>query len=139
MSKNNFDTNKYYMHNNGNVVLLILYIDNLFVIGSNNKLIIWLKNYLQSMFAMIDLEIIQQYLERISRGIFIHQTKHVENILKKFKILGFRFAYTPLLEGLVLVNNTKSTLCNVTFFCKLVEKLIFLIITRLDIAYALNS
>nr|PNR29582.1 hypothetical protein PHYPA_028276 [Physcomitrium patens] len=77
--------------------------------------------------------------ERISRGIFIHQTKHVENILKKFKILGFRFAYTPLLEGLVLVNNTKSTLCNVTFFCKLVEKLIFLIITRLDIAYALNS
>lgn len=39
MTKSNFDANMYYMQRDGDIILFMLYIDDLFVIESNIKLI----------------------------------------------------------------------------------------------------
>lgn len=41
MIRRNFDVNMYNMYKGGDIVLFMLYIDDLFVTGSNIKFIMW--------------------------------------------------------------------------------------------------
>lgn len=80
MTKNNLNANISYMYKDGNIFIFMFYIDKFFVTRSDNNLIIWYMNYLQSTFDVVDLKIIQQYLgidfDKTSQDIFIHQTKY---------------------------------------------------------------
>lgn len=58
-TRSNFDANIYDIYNDGDIVIFMLYVKNLFITRINIKLIIWLKNYLQIVFDMVDLKIIQ--------------------------------------------------------------------------------
>ena len=56
------DPNMYYMHQDGETLILMLYVDDLFITGSNDKLIAWLKRFLHTEFDMTDLGKVQRYL-----------------------------------------------------------------------------
>ena len=45
----------YYMHQKGEVLILMIYMDDLFLIGSSETLISWIKHLLHAMFKMVDL------------------------------------------------------------------------------------
>jgi hypothetical protein len=64
------------MHKNGETLFLMLYVDNLLIIGSFDQLISGLKKILHQEFKMTDLGILKWYLaiffEKIILGIFLY-------------------------------------------------------------------
>jgi hypothetical protein len=62
MKRSNSDGNMYYMHKNGDTLILMLYVDDLFITRSSDTLISWLKNILHKEFEMTDLGQVKRYL-----------------------------------------------------------------------------
>jgi hypothetical protein len=91
---------------------------------------------------MKDLGPIKKYLgisfEQVPKGIFLHQKDYATSILRDFGMQDCKTSPIPLLEGLVLVKDTHSPPVNSSYYYKLVGKLIFLTITRIDLAYAVS-
>jgi len=132
----------YYMHSEGETLILMLYFDDLFITGSSDRLITWLKTFLHKQFEMTDLGHVQRYLgisfEQTILGIFLHQKAYTHSILQEFGMTACKPATTPLPEGHILVTNMESPYIDSTYYGRLVGKLIFLTITRPDIAYAVS-
>jgi len=63
------------MHQDGETLLLMLYVDDFFLTGSSDKLISWLKVFLHKEFEMTNLGPIRHYLgisfERVLLGLFL--------------------------------------------------------------------
>jgi hypothetical protein len=76
--------------------------------------------------------------ENVPPGIFLHQRDYALSILTDFGMAQCKSAPSPLPEGLVLVINMDSPYVDSTHYCKLVGKLIFLTITRPDLAYVVS-
>jgi hypothetical protein len=91
---------------------------------------------------MTDLGIIKRYLgisfDTVPLGTFLHQRDYKLSILTDFGMEHCKSAPSPLPEGLVLVTNMASPYVDSTHYYKLVGKLIFLTITRPDLAYAVS-
>ena len=136
------DGNLYYMHRQGETIILLLYVDDLFITGSSDRLISWLKDFLHNEFDMTDLGKVRRYLgisfEQTTLGILLHQKDYAASILKEFGMQDCRPATTPLPEGQILVADMKSPTIDKTHYYKLVGKLIFLMVTRPDLAYAVS-
>jgi hypothetical protein len=62
MIKNKSNPNMYYMHQKGEVLILMIYMDDLFVTGSSETLISWIKHLLHTTFEMVDLGPVKRYL-----------------------------------------------------------------------------
>jgi hypothetical protein len=61
MTRSNYDSNMYYMRKNGEFLILMVYVDDLFITGSCDKLILSVKEFLHNTFSMTDLGIIRTY------------------------------------------------------------------------------
>jgi hypothetical protein len=142
LQRSTSDGNMYFMHKDGDTLILMLYVDDLFIIGSSDRLISWLKTFLHKEFNMTDLGMVKRYLgisfKNVPPGIFLHQCDYALSILTDFGMAQCKSAPSPLPEGLVLVTNMDSPYVDSTYYCKLVGKLIFLTITRPDLAYAVS-
>jgi hypothetical protein len=66
----------YNMHKDGNTLILMLYVDDLFITNSSDRFISWLKTFLHKEFDMTDLGMVKRYLvisfENVPLGIFLH-------------------------------------------------------------------
>jgi hypothetical protein len=93
-------------------------------------------------FKMKDLGHIKKYLgisfEQVPKDLFLHQKDYATSILHDFGMQDCKASPIPLPKGLVLVKDTHSPPINSSYYCKLVGKLIFLTITRIDLAYAVS-
>jgi hypothetical protein len=130
------------MRKNGEILILMLYVDDIFLTGSSVSLISWIKDNLQRQFKMTDLGKVKRYFgisfETVPLGIFIHQRDYAASILRDFGMANCKSAYIPLPEGLILVSDMKTLDIDPTYYCQLVGKLIFLTITRPDLSYAVS-
>jgi hypothetical protein len=142
MTQSNYDSNMYFMHKNGEIIILMVYVDDLFITGSCDKLITSVKDFLHRTFSMTDLGHISRYLgvsfEQLPQGIFIHQRDYARSILHDFGMSACRSVKVPMQEGLILISDMLSPYVNSTYYCQLVGKLIFLTISRPNIAFAVN-
>ena len=71
-------------------------------------------------------------------GIFICQAKYAKDFLKRFKMLNCNPTSTPIATGLKLSKEENGTKVYLSFFKRLVVKLMYLTPTRPDIMYAVN-
>ena len=84
-------------------VILILYVDNILIMGNDKKLIINLKKTLSSQqFQMKDLGPVQSYLGmRITRNrqkhlLWLDQVSYIDNALKRFNLSNAKSTHSPL-------------------------------------------
>ena len=79
-------------------IILLLYVDDLFLTG-NGKQIMESKKKLAEEFEMKDLGLMHYFLGlevwKSSEGIFLNQGKYAVEILKRFNMLEFRAMNTP--------------------------------------------
>jgi hypothetical protein len=103
------------------------------------------KSFLQNKFKIKDLGELKYFLGievlKDSNGICLNQRKYCLELLHDYGLLACRLVLTPLPENIVL--NHKETdddklLKNITSYQKLIGKLIYLTMTRPDIAYAVH-
>ena len=127
-------------------IILILYIDNLLIMGNSQPMIHSIKTQLKAVYQMKDLGAATSYLgiqitrDWKQRSIWIDQEDYIHNALTRFNLLKANDTRTPLPEGVHLVAATEPTpLEKLTRYQQLIRTLLYASIgTHPDIAFAVT-
>ena len=123
-------------------VIVCLYVDDMLIVGSDDKMIAFTKNMLNSRYDMKDMGLADVILgikiKRTSEGLILSQSHYVDNILGKFDKDNSSIARTPVDVTLHLSKNKKESVSQVEY-SRVISSLMYLIsCTRLDIVYVVN-
>jgi hypothetical protein len=141
-TKSRADSNLYFKVMNDEPVILLLYVDDLFLTGEE-KLITECKKKLASEFEMKDLGLMHYFLglgvwQSLER-IFLNQGKYAFEILKRFVMLECKSMNTPMETKLKLLVDTSLELIDATLYRQIIGSLMYLTNTRPDIFFFVNT
>ncbi|GJR51390.1 ribonuclease H-like domain-containing protein [Tanacetum coccineum] len=130
---------------NGVFIAILVYVDDIVVIGNNNSEIDKFKHFLSTKFMIKDLGQVKYFLgigvlENIN-GLCLSQRKYCLELLNEYGLLACKPATTPLQQNVVLgyeESENDKFLPSMTKYQKIVGKLIYLSITRPDISYVVH-
>ena len=125
-------------------MILILYVDDLLLLGEDLSKIEDVKRQLGKLYQMKDLGPASSYLgiritrDQNTRAIWIDQQAYIENALKRFELLDANSTNTPLPAGIHLEKSEEPVALNTkTYYQQMIRTLIYAAIgTRPDIAFA---
>jgi hypothetical protein len=126
------------------LVILVLYMDDLFLTGEEN-LIAQTKREISEEFEMKDLGLMHYFLGlevwQKPGEIFLSQGKYVVDILHRFGMMDCKSMTTPMISNLKKLQDqvTGSDLEDPTVYWQIIGSLMYLVHTRPDICYAVNS
>ena len=141
-SKSNGESTLYIKETNGNVLIVVLYVDDLIFTGNNKALIGEFKEAMKNEFEMTDLGLLKYFLgievKQMHDGIFISQEKYAGQILERFKIQNSKATPTPTKVGLNLSKEDSNKRVDPTLYKSMVGSLMYLTATRPDLMHAVN-
>eukprot|EP00253_Pinus_taeda_P034822 PITA_34822 len=137
------DPNLYTMYNNqGQIILISLYVDDMIITGDADNLIRGIKKLMAQVFEMKDLGSLHYCLGlevcRNTGQTFLTQWKYDRNLLEKFGMDQCRSAAIPLQHNLKLSSDDDTKEVDATMYRQLVGSLIYLTTTRPDLAYSVS-
>jgi hypothetical protein len=142
MIQSSQDGNLYYLQESGQTVILVLYVDDLFITGDHLVKVRQLQKLLHSKFEMTYLGHCSKYLGlefvQTKSGIKLHQQAYAKSILFEFGLMDCNASKTPLPAGFKLRKDTQTPLVDKTLYQRMIGKLKFLTHTRYDIAFVVN-
>lgn len=101
------DPTVYIQHHEGDILILILYVDGIIIIGSSSSMIQSVQRALMEQFEMTDLDFLHFFLGlqviQSLDGISIFQQKYALDMLKQFSMLDCKLAPTPFQSGVVFI------------------------------------
>jgi hypothetical protein len=138
------DPNLYIKSMDGDVVILVIYVDDIIITGSKAGAIAKVKSNLCLSFDMINLGLLHYCI-----GVEVWQTykhfcftmKYAKSLLDRFRMADCKISSTPMEKGLKLSAKTNSKVVNESVYRKLVGSLIDLIhltATRPDLHYVVS-
>ncbi|KAE8672566.1 G patch domain-containing protein TGH [Hibiscus syriacus] len=126
----------------GKITLLIVYVDDMIITGSDIEEIEKLKMNLAKEFETKDLGSMRYFLgmevARSEEGLVINQRKYVLDLLAETGMLDCKPVETPMESGLKFCKERTGNPVNKETYQRLVGKLIYLSLTRPDIAYSVS-
>ena len=141
MQKNKSDHFVFYRNSSLGMILLVVYVDDIVITGSNSKGISSLKSFLQSQFHTKELGMLRHFLGievMVSKhGIFLYQRKYVLNLLSEIEKLGVKPCSSLMVPGVHLTKEGK-TFEDSERYRRLVGKLNCLTVTLPDIAHLVS-
>jgi hypothetical protein len=141
-TKSKEDSNLYFKVMNDEPVILLLYVDYLFLTGEE-KLITECKKRLASKFEMKELDLMHYFLGlevwQSPERIFLNQGKYTVKILMRFDMLKCKPMNTPMEAKLKLLVDTSSDLIDATPYRQIIGSLMYLTNTRPDICFSMNT
>ena len=124
------------------ITVLLVYVDDIIITGSDMIGIQEIKDTLSSSFHMKDLGMLQYFLglevHTSKGGIFINQHKYATDLIKLARLENSTPVDTPLEVNVKYRREDGDLLSDATYYRKLVCSLVYLTITRPDISYAVN-
>lgn len=127
------------------VLFLLVYVDDLVITCNSESEIESFKVFLKNKFKIKDLGELKYFLGievlKSKNGLCLNQRKYCLELLHELGLLACKPVMTPLPENIVLAHKESDDdkyLKNITNYQKLVGKLIYLTLTRPDIAYAIH-
>jgi hypothetical protein len=140
-SKSHANPNLLYKVVNNAPLILLLYVDDLFLIGVN-PLIIQCKKELATEFHMKDLGLMHYYLGlevwQMHGEVFLGQGKYVIKILQKFGKMDCKSMATPMVTYLRKLRDSDFDPVDSSLYRELIGSLMYLVNTRPDICFAVN-
>lgn len=123
-------------------LLILLYVDDMIIIGENESEISNLRNELFVRFEMKILGQIGCFLglevEKLAQGYFVSEEGYAKNLLQRFSMGGSKEKTTPMEPNLKLKKDGDKSLKDAIKFRQLVGSLIYLTITRPEISYSVG-
>ena len=133
------------------IAFLILYVDDILLIGNDVELLKSVKDYLNSKFSMKDLGEaayilgIKIYRDRSRRLIGLSQSTYLDKILKKFRMDESKKGFLPMLQGTKL-SKTQSPataedreVMNLKPYASAIGSIMYaMLCTRPDVAHAIS-
>jgi hypothetical protein len=144
INKSVVDPNLYYNIVNGESLILVLYIDYLFLTNTKS-LIVECKYVLASEFEMKDLGMMHYFfgldMWKRTDEIFLSQGKYTIEILKKFGMLNYKPMATPMVTNLKKLSQSSfdSDEIDPTLYKYIIGSLMYLVNTRLNIFYEVST
>ncbi|RVW92973.1 Retrovirus-related Pol polyprotein from transposon RE1 [Vitis vinifera] len=137
------DHTMFYKHSNeGKVVILIVYVDDIVLTGDDCNELEKLKGKLAEEFEIKDLEALKYFLgmefARSKEDIFVNQRKYALDLLDETGMLGCKPAETPIELNVKLQPTKAKNVKDRDCYHRLVGRLIYLSHTRPDIAFSVT-
>ncbi|KAI5327629.1 hypothetical protein L3X38_027025 [Prunus dulcis] len=138
------DPSLFVKHVGSDSVLLLLYVDDIILIGSKDGLVQEVIDELSAVFEMKDMGRLTYFLGlQISYhdngDIFVCQTKYARDLLAKAGMDTCRSCTTPCKPHCQLLASEGDSLSDPTIYRSIVGALQYLTFTRLDLCYAVNT
>ncbi|GJX19783.1 ribonuclease H-like domain-containing protein [Tanacetum coccineum] len=142
-SQSKSDYSLFIKSDKGVLLALLVYVDDIIIIGNSKSEIEKFKVFLKSTFMIKYLGKLKYFFEievvDTDKGISLNQIKYVLDLLSKYAMLACKPAKTPLMSKLVISNEASENyplLVNISDYQKLMGILIYLTNTRPGISYA---
>jgi hypothetical protein len=127
---------------NHGIVVIIIYVDDLIITGENDVDISDLKKLLKQKFEMKDLGELRYFLGieviHSPKGIWLLQRQYALNKLSEYGMTVCKPISIPLEQNVKLSANERKLVEDTTMYKRIVGSLIYMIITRLDLSYAVG-
>ena len=124
-------------------ILLLLYVDDMIITGDDLSDIQELKDFLSQQFEMIDLGHLSYFLgleiTHSTNGLYITQAKYASNLLSQAGLTDCKTVDTPVELNVHLTPSGGKPLSNPSLYRRLVGSLVYFIVTRPDISYAIHQ
>ena len=131
----------FYKNSSFGIILLVVFVDDIVIIGSDFKGILSLKSFLHSQFHIKDLGMLKYFLSvevmRSKQRILLSQRKYVLSLLSKTRKLGAKPCSTPMTPN-VQITKEGDLFEDPERYKRLIGKLNYLTITRSNIAYSVS-
>ena len=136
------DHTLFYKHEDGKITVLIVYVDNIILIGDDKQEMEDLKEKLEREFEIKDLGPMRYFLimevARNQKGISVSQRKYTLDLLKETGMMGCKPVDTPVDPNLKLTELQNSSPVDKGRYQRLVGRFIYLSHTRPDIAFVVS-
>ena len=140
---NEYDKRVYVKDTTLGYVIVCLYVDDMLIVGGDDKMITSTKNMLNSRFDMKDMRlgdvILGIKIKRTLEGLILSQSHYVDNILRKFEKDNSGIAKTPVDVTLHLSKNKGESVSQVEYSRVIGSLMHLMSCTKPDIAYAVNK
>ena len=141
MQKSKSDHFVLYKNSNSGIILFVVYVDDIVITGNDSKGILSLKSFLHNQFHTKNLGMLKYFLgvevmtskQRIS----LSQWKYVLDLLFETRKLGVKPYSIPMTPN-VQITKEGDLFEDPERYRRLVEKLNYLTVTRLEIAYSVS-
>lgn len=137
------DVKNAFLHGDSGIVILLLYVDDMIITGDDKTGISALQQYLSQHFKMKDLGSLSYFLglevSQDSEGYYLSQAKYASDLLSRAGITDCKTELTPLEVNSKLTPLDDTPLEDATLYRQLVGSLVYLTVTRPDIAYAVHK
>ena len=141
-TESKMDSNLYFKVEGRRPVMLMLYVDDLFVTGED-ELIADTKRKLAAEFEMKDFGMMHYFLGmevwQSVDGLSLGQGKYAVEILKRFGMMDRKAMATPMASNLKLLSDASSEMVDATMYRQMIGSLMYLTNTRLYICIAVNT
>jgi len=135
------DTSLFILYDGTNIFYLLVYIDDILLMGSNSAMLYRLIQLLRSEFTLCDLGAVYYFLgievQSTGMGLMLFQHKYILDILTRASMTSCKLVDTQvsLLKVTILPDNPFS---DPTWFCQIMGAFQYLTFTHTDICFAIN-
>ena len=137
------DTSLFYRKIKSEIVILLIYVDDIIITGDNSGSIKELVSNLNRAFALKDLGELNFFLEiqvnRNQNAILLSQTKYIQDLLAKTKMSNCKGIESPFSTTEKLKKNEGEKFYDPTLYRSVIGSLQYAILTRPELAYSVNK
>ena len=124
-------------------MVVLIYVDDILITGSNNKLVEEVIGRLGSEFALKDLGDFNYFLglevTPSAAGLHLSQTKYISDLLKNAHMIDSKGCPTPMSSSDKLVRDRGAAFENPSLYRSLIGSLQYFTLTRPEIAFTVNK
>lgn len=140
-TKGGVDSNLYFMSKGENILVVIIYVDDIIFGSNDNNMSQTFPNIMKSEFEMSMLRELSFFLglqvSQLDKGNFISQVKYAKKMLKKFQMEDCRPVGTAMVTGCKLSKHDDSPDVDQNTFRSMIGSLLYLTASRPDIMQAI--
>jgi hypothetical protein len=141
-SRFHYDPNVYTKKVGIHLIILVLYVDDLILTGSDSKILNHVKTSLKKKFEMTDLGFLHYFLGlqvlQTNEEIFISQSKYACDLLRRFHMDDCKLAPSPFHSGFKLTATCTSPKVDATLYRQLVGSLLYLNHTHPELSFVVG-
>ncbi|KAJ3691762.1 hypothetical protein LUZ61_020926 [Rhynchospora tenuis] len=137
-----YDPSLFISTNSKHFTIILVYVDDILVTGSNPSFISEFTSILHSKFSLKDLGSINYFLgieiSTLPKGLHLSQSKYIHDILVRAKMLNAKPASSPMATTPTLSRNDSEVFDDPQLYRSIIGALQYATLTRPDISFAVN-